>query len=116
MNYTPTFGWYYNSALDRAPAWTGVNPFYKFLTDNIVVNRIGTGLGPFGEESDLRDLKLGDFIQLGDGSTYYHCLIVVGFKGRMPLVASHSIDSYEKPLAEYNYARARGIRILGVRV
>ena len=24
MNCTPTFGWYYRSSSDRAPAWTGV--------------------------------------------------------------------------------------------
>ena len=24
MNYTPTFGWYYISADDRSPSWTGV--------------------------------------------------------------------------------------------
>ena len=27
MNYTPTFGWYYLSQTDRAPAWTGVEYF-----------------------------------------------------------------------------------------
>lgn len=116
MNFTPTFGWYYKSSNNRAPAWTGVNEFYNFLTNNIVVNRIGDGYGPFGEETSIRALKVGDFIQLGDRSTYYHSLIVVGFKGAMPLVASHSFDSYQKPLADYDYVRARGIHILGVRV
>ncbi len=116
MNYTPTLGWYYRSSHDRAPAWTGVNPFYKFITENIVVNRIGLGLGPFGEESDIRALSLGDFIQLANDSTYYHNLIIVGFHGSTPLVASHSIDSYGKPLTSYDFKKARGIKILGVRV
>ncbi|MGN1098482.1 MAG: amidase domain-containing protein, partial [Clostridia bacterium] len=34
MNYTPTFGWYYISPDDRAPAWTGVEFFYNFFTSN----------------------------------------------------------------------------------
>ena len=25
MNFTPTYGWYYRSLQDRAPAWTGVD-------------------------------------------------------------------------------------------
>ncbi|HIS96851.1 MAG TPA: amidase domain-containing protein, partial [Candidatus Scatomorpha pullistercoris] len=32
MNCTPTFGWYYRNASDRAPAWTGVQYLYNFLT------------------------------------------------------------------------------------
>ena len=34
MNYTPIFGWYYISSGNRAPAWTGVDEFYKFITQN----------------------------------------------------------------------------------
>ena len=32
MNFTPVFGWYFNSLSDRAPAWSGVEEFYRFLT------------------------------------------------------------------------------------
>lgn len=32
MNDTPTFGWYYINANDKAPAWTGVEYLYNFLT------------------------------------------------------------------------------------
>ena len=42
MNFTPTFGWYYNSPTDRAAAWTGVEYFYNFIVNN-------TGLGPLAE-------------------------------------------------------------------
>ena len=28
MNYTPTFGWFYKSANDRTPSWTGVEYLY----------------------------------------------------------------------------------------
>ena len=116
MNFTPTFGWYYQNANNRAPAWTGVNEFYNFLTNNLIINKIGNGVGPFGEEQTISRLKCGDFIQLGRDNTFYHTLIVVSFKGKMPLLASHSIDVYEKPLADFSYEKARGISILGVRV
>lgn len=34
MNYTRDTGWYYNSASDRAAAWSGVPYLYRFLTGN----------------------------------------------------------------------------------
>ena len=46
MDYTPTFGWYYNSQYSRAPAWTGVPFFYNFLT------RKKETPGPVGEEAE----------------------------------------------------------------
>ena len=45
MNYTPTYGWYYNSSSDRSPSWTGVVYLYQFLTQN-------KGPGPFATETD----------------------------------------------------------------
>lgn len=32
MNYRPVTGWFYNSLSSRAPAWTGVQPFFDFMT------------------------------------------------------------------------------------
>ena len=32
MNFTPTYGWYYLNANEKAPAWTGVEYFYNFMT------------------------------------------------------------------------------------
>ena len=57
MNYTPTFGWYYNSQYSRAPAWTGVQYLYNFLT----LNR---SVGPYGKQSDEDVCQAGDIIQL----------------------------------------------------
>ena len=116
MNYDKNLGWYYLSSFDRAPAWAGVNQFYKFLTTNIVVNKIGEGYGPFGEIRNIADLEIGDFIFLGNShDVFYHTLIVVGFDSGVPLVASHSFNSYAKPLSAYSYLRAVGVKILGVR-
>ena len=109
MNYTPTFGWYYVSPTDRAPAWTGVEFLYNFLTQN-------EGVGPYGRETNAGGLVLGDVIQLGnERGAWYHSLLVVGFSRRSYLVAAHSDDSFERPLSTYNYYMARFIHIEGVR-
>ena len=110
MNYKPTFGWYYVSLDNRAPAWTGVDFFYNFMTSN-------TDVGPFGREAGQDEIETGDVIQLGrtDGG-YYHTLLVVGFDGDDPLVAAQTDDAYARPLSTYTYDFARFIKIDGVRV
>ena len=114
MNYTPTFGWYYISLRDRAPAWSGVQYFYNFLTDNL--RGVGNKVGPFGVAVTVDKVGLGDFIQLGDEhGKFYHTLVVTGFRGKEPLVSSHSVDSSDRPLSSYRYYTARAIKILGVR-
>ncbi len=117
MNYTPDFGWYYISNNDRAAAWTGVEFFYNFITDNASGEGVGGGLGPFGREiRGAERLLPGDVIQLGrnDGD-YYHTLLVVGYNRRTYLVAAQSDDAYGRPLSSYNYSRVRYIRIEGYR-
>ena len=53
MNYTPVYGWYYINVNNRAPAWTGVNELFRFLTTN-------RGPGPQGEEVGLEEIEPGD--------------------------------------------------------
>ena len=36
MNFTPTYSWYYIDANQKAPAWTGVEYFYNFLTKSLI--------------------------------------------------------------------------------
>lgn len=113
MDYTPTFGWYYISADDRAPAWTGVRAFYDYMTGSGDFPPSVTHEGPFGEEIELLNAREGDVIQLSDAAgDYYHSLLIVGFRGGMPLVAAHSDDHLDRPLAEYNYS---GMRVIGIR-
>ena len=116
MNFTPDFGWYYISPGDRAAAWTGVEFFYNFITDNAVGGGIGDGLGPFGREVRNRLLLPGDVIQLGrrDGD-YYHTLMVTGYGRRTYLVSAQSDDALNRPLSTYNYSRIRYIHIEGYR-
>ena len=110
MNYTSTFGWYYVSLDDRAPAWTGVEYFYNFITGN-------EGVGPFGKEALPEECETGDVIQLGrERDGYYHTLLIVGFEGDDILVAAQTDDAFRRPLSTYNYDFARFIKILGVRL
>lgn len=116
MNYTPVFGWYYNSPNDRAAAWTGVEFFYRFLIDNATSEGVGLNTGPFAEEVQLNRLEIGDFIQLGRSNLdFYHTLVVVGFQNGIPLVAAHSYDVYNKLLTAYRFEQLRCLHILGVK-
>ena len=48
MNCRETFGWYYHSPRLRAPAWTGVQYLWNFLSGN-------AGAGPYGREAELAE-------------------------------------------------------------
>ena len=108
MNYTKDTGWYYSSPRNRAAAWTGVEYFYKFMTNN-------KGIGPFGTNIPLREVKIGDVIQLGNHDYFYHTLLVVNIMGGIPFVAAHTIDTFNTPLSAYEYEHARCIHIVGYR-
>ncbi|MBE5757260.1 MAG: amidase [Clostridiales bacterium] len=108
MNYNYPLGWYYNSINDRAPAWTDVDYFYNFLIKN-------TSYGPFGVEVSFQEVKIGDFIQLGNPNDYYHNLIITEFKNNIPLVCAHTNDALDRPLTSYSFNSFRCIHILGVR-
>lgn len=110
MNETPTFGWYYKSDGDRAPAWTGVEPFFNFLTEN-------EGEGPFGREVAEGEAQPGDFVQLGrEAGEFYHTLLVLEAGASEITVAAHTNDAFLRELSSYTYERARFIHIDGVRV
>ena len=116
MNYTPIIGWYYLSSQNRSASWTDVDYLYNFLTKNIVLNKVGNGSGPFAEEVTADSIMLGDVIQLANTpSDYTHSLIVVGFKGTTPLVASHSYDTLFKPINAYSQPFKRYLHIIGAR-
>lgn len=109
MNYVPTFGWFYRSASDRTPSWTGVEYLYDFLVKN-------NGVGPYAERAELNRLEIGDVIQLGNQTgDYYHSPVVVGFSRGEILLAANSYDAFMRPLSSYSFYEARGIHILGVR-
>lgn len=112
MNFTPTFGWYYIDANQKAPAWTGVPYLYNFLT------RSTPSVGPVGEECALEDLRPGDIIQLSfKGGEFQHCPVVVSVgipaTPENVLIAAHSYDADYRPLSTYEYRNIRFIHITG---
>ena len=114
MNYTPDEGWFYRSLYSRAAAWTGVEYFYNFLLRNR--EGVGDGAGPFGEEVEMKDLQIGDFVQFGRATgDFYHTPIVVGFRADTPLLAAHTNDAFNRVISSYSFEKIRCIHILGAR-
>lgn len=112
MNFTPTFGWYYINANQKAPAWTGVEYFRNFLV------RKELSPGPFGIETDLYGIQVGDFLQFNfKGEIFSHTPIVVKIGDPVIpeniLLAAHSYDAYMRPLSTYVYEQIRYLHILG---
>ena len=115
MNFTPEFGWYYIDANQKAPAWTGVPYLYRFLT------RREISVGPLGRECAMEEVRPGDIVQLRfSGDIFQHSPVVVrANRPQTPseiLVAAHSDDALDRPLASYNYDMAHFLHIDGVRV
>lgn len=111
MNYTPDTGWYYISADERSPSWTGVD----FLHDFLINNKIR---GPFGRDVPLSLVQQGDIIQLEANGKFYHSLFVVK-TGTFPnaentLVNAHSMNASNRPLSTYSADSFRVIHIDGV--
>ena len=113
MNFTPTFGWYYIDLNSRAPAWSGVEQLYRFLTNN-------TGKGPYARQAAAAEMKPGDIVQLTfNGLSYGHSLLVVS-AGPAPdnssiLTATHTFNSDYKPLDSWENVGYRYLHILGTR-
>ena len=108
MNYTPEIGWYYVDLNRRAPSWTSVGFFHRFLTTN-------RGTGPYARQVTRAELRPGDVVQLGDGAGhFYHSLLVLSSSGAI-YVAAHSYDALWRPLDSYRYGQIRYLHILGAR-
>lgn len=113
MDYTPTFGWYYADANDKAPAWTGVPYLYNYLT------RTHTAPGPAARDGTIDELLPGDVVQLSfDGARWAHTPVVVAVGSPRSadnvLVAAHSEDADDRPLSSYDFADVRFLHIFGV--
>ena len=113
MDYTPTFGWYYVNANDKAPAWTGVPYLYNYLT------RTRAAVGPIARETGIDGAAAGDIVQLSfDGTRWAHSPVVVSVGEPRGLdtilVAAHSEDADDRPLASYEYAKVRFLHVVGV--
>lgn len=113
MNYTQTYGWYYISPTDRAPAWSGVDEFFNFLTGKPEFREANGGIGPQGiDVRDGRIIEIGDVIQLANAEgQFYHTLIISGFTDNDILICAHSDDALDRPISTYNFASLRVIHI-----
>lgn len=109
MNFTQTFGWYYRSAYDRAPSWTGVEYLYNFLVNN-------KSVGPYAHIVSQSEAMPGDIVQLGrENGDFYHSPVIVATTPTI-LVVAHTYDALDRPLSSYVYDVARFLHIDGVRV
>lgn len=106
MNYKKYTGWYYNSSKDRSPSWSGVEYLYNFLTTN-------RSVGPIGKVTNKSQLEKGDIIQLKfiEKGQFSHSLLVVDKKEEEIYVATHTEDSYYRPLSSYTYEKIRFLHI-----
>ena len=118
MNYTPTFGWYYVSPENRAPAWSGVDELYDFLTGAPDFAAQNGGYGPFGTDArSAMTADVGDVIQLAnDSGAFYHTLIISQFTSDDVLVCANSDNALDRPLSTYNYASMRVIHVEGAMI
>lgn len=108
MNFTPVMGWYYRSAADRTPSWSGVEYLYNFLVNN-------RSVGPYAREVTQQDVMPGDIVQLGTYSgNFYHSPIVTAVEPVI-LVAAHTFDALDRPLNTYEYDVVRFLHVEGVR-
>lgn len=112
-NYTKTFGWYYISPEDRAPAWSGVDAFYDFMTGSGDFPNKLSRVGPLGLEVRINRLEIGDVVQLyNTDNVYYHSLIVSEITDNEIFVCAHSDDSLDRPLS--TYVNAAGVRYIHI--
>jgi hypothetical protein len=110
QNFKPTFGWYYNSLNDRAPAWSSTEYLYKFLTTN-------KGAGPKARDVKIFEVQPGDLVQLSfkDGVfTHTPFITEVGNPATLAniKVAAHSDDSINRPLSTYTFEKIRFLHLL----
>ena len=86
MNFTPTWGWYYLDADRKAPAWTGVQYLWNFLT------RTRQSVGPVP----------------------FVIAVEQPVSPQTVFVAAHTQDADYRPLSTYVYQSLRCLRITGV--
>lgn len=109
MNYTKTYGWYYINGNNKSPSWTGVQYLYDFLINN-------KKEGPHAKEVSQTEIEIGDIAQLSfDGVKFSHTVIIVNIENKITLngirIASHTLDSFNKPISEYNFLKIRFLHI-----
>ncbi|MCI8384644.1 MAG: amidase domain-containing protein [Clostridia bacterium] len=109
MNYNKEKGWYYINGNSKSPSWSGVEYLYKFLTTN-------QEIGPQAVETTQDKIQIGDIAQLSfDGERFEHTLVIIKIENKFTLrgikIASHTFDSINKPISEYQFQKIRWLHI-----
>lgn len=109
MNYTKELGWYYINGNNKSPSWSGVEYLYQFLVKN-------KSSGPQAIETTQNNIEIGDIVQLSfDGRQFGHTLVIVAIENKYMLsgikIASHTFDSFNKAISEYNFQQIRWLHI-----
>lgn len=112
MNYAKDVGWYYKDGNHKSPSWSGVEYLYQFLIQN-------QGVGLQAIETVQNKIEKGDIVQLSfDGKKFAHTLVIVNIENIESLqgikIASHTFDSFDKAISEYNYQKIRWLHITKV--
>ena len=110
MNFN-TNGWYYSSLNNRAPAWTGVEQFFEFATNN------KSNIGVIAKEVIIDQIEIGDVIQLWQSKNRFsHSLFVTKIADKPTLntiyITCHTNDSKDKLLSDYYFSKIRFLKIL----
>ena len=110
MVYRPVTGWFYGSLAYRAPAWSGVQPFYNFMTGR-------QGDTPYVRETVLEEMEIGDVIQISfdGGNRFSHGFFVVDVGEHTPdtvLGATHTENSDYRPLSHWAGAVWRCLHVI----
>lgn len=113
MNYSKLNGWYYINGNDKSPSWSGV----EFLHNFLITNKLA---GPYGKTVSQNEIEIGDIAQLSfDGNVFGHTLVIVKIENKLDLnqifVSSHTLDSFNKRICEYNFEKIRFVHIEKVR-
>lgn len=113
MNYDKQKGWYYINGNNKSPSWSGVEFLYNFLTTNKLV-------GPYGKNVNQDKIEIGDIAQISfDGNKFAHTLVIVRIEDKFDLdrifISSHTFDSFNKRISEYNFEKIRFVHIEKVR-
>lgn len=110
MNYNRYYGWFYIDSNYRSPSWTSVDYLRRFLLTN-------DKLGPYGHIDDLKNLQIGDILQLRQNFTHFnHTLIISEKYGDEIYVCAHSNPALNVSLNTYPYIEMIGIKIDGIYV
>ena len=112
MLYSPN-GWFYQNLSYRSPSFTGVNEFYNFCIKNKNNNAVKSII------CSLDEVSKGDVIQIRQNSSRFtHSLLVTNVlssSGNIKdniLVATHTIDCFDRKLSDYYILEYRCLKMI----